>query len=364
MNKDHVSAVIAAAFKNQMKSDPALRNAYLLVSSEKLDVNLMLAEGRADTPVHPMQPIHLASVGKLFTATLIGLLHDVGKLDFRDHIHRYLDAELMKGLHVFKGKDYSEQITITHLLQQTSGLGDVFFPLWKKLRKGGFSVSAREAVIWGKEHIRPKFPPGAANHYGDTNYYLLGMVIESVTGIPFHEAMKEYIFDPLGMDQAYVFGFSSPSRPQEYPMAKVRLDGVDIDSVPDVYKIDYSGGGITAPLCQYLSFMRALVGGKLVRTETLDRMLNDSVRMGFPMVGFNYGYSIWKFRALPLLLPREMVCWGCVGITGAFMFYHPPTEAIMIGSFNDMAYKSNSLRFMLYKVVKPMLSLARHVTPD
>lgn len=360
MKKDHVSAAITAAFKTQVQKDPRLRNAYLLVASEQLGIDILLAEnGASSTPVHPMQPIHMASVGKIFTATLTGILKDLGKLDFSDPIALHLDAELMKGLHVHRGIDYSDQITVTHLLQQSSGLGDVFFPLWKKLKKGGPSMSAREAVIWGKRQSRPKFPPGAGNHYGDTNYYLLGLIIESVSGKPFHEAMSEYVFDPLGMDQAYVFGFSGPSSPQRHPMAKVHLDGTDIDAVPEVYRLDYAGGGVVAPLSQYHTFLKALLDGRLVSPETLDRMLNDTVRMGFPTIGFDYGYSIWKFRAIPVLLPKELVCWGCVGITGAFLFYHPPTGACIIGSFNDMAYKSKSLRFMLFKVIKPLLALAR-----
>jgi D-alanyl-D-alanine carboxypeptidase len=115
-------------------------------------------------------------------------------------------------------------------------------------------------------------------------------------------------------------------------------------------------GGITATMDDLLKFIKALVAGQLVSSETFDRMLNDDVPMGFPTIGFNYGYSIWKFRPVPLLLPKKLICWGCVGVTGAFMFYHPTTETIMIGSFNDMAYRSKALNFMIKKVVTPVVN--------
>jgi D-alanyl-D-alanine carboxypeptidase len=52
-------------------------------------------------------------------------------------------------------------------------------------------------------------------------------------------------------------------------------------------------------------------------------------------------------------MPEKYSCWGCVGVTGAFMFYHPKTDAYLIGNFNDVSYKSKGLRFML-KVIKEL----------
>lgn len=54
----------------------------------------------------------------------------------------------------------------------------------------------------------------------------------------------------------------------------------------------------------------------MISEETLVRMINDDMHMGFPTVGFDYGYSIWKLRSIPLLMPEELYCWGCVGVTG------------------------------------------------
>jgi D-alanyl-D-alanine carboxypeptidase len=85
-------------------------------------------------------------------------------------------------------------------------------------------------------------------------------------------------------------------------------------------------------------------------------MIDDDVYMGFPTVGFDYGYSIWKPRSIPLVMPPELYCWGCVGVTGAFMFYHPRTESHIIGTFNDFAYRGRALSFMVRRVIKPLLA--------
>lgn len=351
---------IEGAFKKQVDGDSRVRSAFLLVQSDRLDVDLKTAESGDGTPVHVDTPNHLASVGKLFTATLIAMLSERGKLDFTDRIADYLDTELMNGLHVYRGRDYSSELTIRQLLMQTTGLYDVFYPLWEKMTADpSFTISTREAIAWGKEHMTPVAEPGKKHHYTDTNYYLLGFIVESVTGKPFHEAMHEMIFEPLGMNHAWLHGFSEPKERPDHPAAGLFVKDTDFSSVEGAPAIDHAGGSVTAPLSEHVLFLKALTNHQLIRQETLDRMINDDVHMGFPTVGFDYGYSIWKFRSVPLLMPREMYCWGCVGVTGAFMFFHPGTESHIVGTFNNFAYRSKALSFLAKGVVRELVAAAK-----
>ncbi|MFP4210246.1 MAG: serine hydrolase domain-containing protein [Alkalispirochaeta sp.] len=350
---------IEGAFRKQVQGDRRVRRAFLLVHSKKVGVDLTVAGSGTGLPVHVEQPNHLASVGKLFTATLIAMLHEEGALRFTDRIGAYLDDELMRGLHVYRGHDYSGEITIRHLLMQTSGLYDVFYPLWKKMMQDPlYTITTRDAISWGKEHMRPVDVPGAKHHYTDTNYYLLGFIVESVTGKAFHEVMHERIFDPLGMYHAFLHGFSRPRKEGELPPAGLFMNDVDFGSVVSAPAIDHAGGSVIAPLSEYLLFMQALVEDRLIRRETLETMINDDTYMGFPVVGFNYGYSIWKPRTVPLLMPRKYSCWGCVGVTGAFMFYHPGTASHIIGTFNDFAYRGKALSFMVRRVIRELVAAA------
>ncbi len=349
---------IQSSFRKQVQKDNKVKNAYLLLHSDKLKLGLNIAEGETDSiKANINQPNHLASVGKLFTATIISMLYESGQLDFNDNITQYLDLELMHRLHFFKGKDYSDQITIRHLLMQTSGLNDVFFLLLKKMIDNPeFSITPREAIIWGKENIKPVAVPGRRHFYTDTNYYLLGLIIEKVTSKAFHEVVHEFIFEPLNMENAYVHGFTTPKIKSAYPTAKPYMKGHDLLSIKGVHQIDYAGGSMIAPLAEYLIFMKALVEGKIIKKETLDRMISDDIYMGFPTVGFRYGYSIWKPITIPIIAPLQYRCWGCVGVTGAFMFYHPLTESYIIGSFNDFSYRGKALEFMVRKVIKELLN--------
>ncbi|MEE4177426.1 MAG: serine hydrolase domain-containing protein, partial [Bacteroides sp.] len=346
-------------FRQQVRNDKKVKNAYLLVHSEKLGIDLNMAEGQTEgMQANPRQANHLASVGKLFTATLIGMLHDQGRLSFDDKIVKYLDAELMLGLHVYKGKDYSADISIKHLLKQTSGLNDVFYSLLKKMIDNPrLELTVREAVEWGKANLKPVGEPGQKHFYTDTNYYLLGLIIESITQKPFHEAVHEMILEPLKMDDAYINGFSEPKNKPQFPPAHIYLFNINFIEDKRIARIDHAGGGVVAPLSEYLVFMKALVNGQLVRPATLHQMIYDDVKMGFPAIGFDYGYAVWKPKAIPLLMPKKYFCWGCVGVTGAFMFFHPQTEAYVIGTFNDKSYTSKALRFMLTEVIRPLLKM-------
>ena len=354
-----VQEKIESTFRQQVQNDKKVENAYLLVYSGKSGIDLNIAEGKTgDFQARPEQANHLASVGKLFTATLVGMLHDKGLLSYDDKIAKYLDTDLVRGLHVYKGNDYSGDISIKHLLKQTSGLNDVFFPLLKKLMDNpNLEMTVREALEWGKANLKPVARPGQKHFYTDTNYYLLGLIIENVTKKPFHEALQQMILEPLKMENAYINGFSEPKNKPQYPPAHINLFNANFIEDKRAAKIDYAGGGVVAPLSENLVFMKALVNGQLVKDATLEKMIYDDVKMGFPAVGFDYGYSVWKPKAVPVMMPKKYFCWGCVGVTGAFMFYHPGTEAYVIGTFNDKSYTSKALRFMLTKVIKPLLTI-------
>ncbi len=356
MNKK-ISDKIKENFIKEVQNNKKLRNAHLLVSSEKMGIYINVAHGKNDQ-VNSAQPNYLASVGKLFTSTIIGILNDKKELNFDDKISKYLDKELIEGLHVYKGKDYSKKIKISHLLNQSSGLNDVFFCLWKKIKSNPqMKISTREAIIWGKKNLKPKSIPGKKHFYTDTNYYLLGLIIEKITGQPFHMALHSLIFKPLGMKHAFMNGFSRPEIESAYPVADLCFDGTQALKIENFSEIDYAGGGVVAPLDDYLKFMKALVENNIVKEDTLRQMLNDTFPMRFPGLGFDYGYAIWKIKHIPLLIPKDFECWGCVGITGAFMFYHPKTESYIIGTFNDSSYKSKGISFMLSRVIKQLLAV-------
>lgn len=341
----NIEETITTFFRKKVAKDPKVTNAYLLVHSEKLGIDLNLAEGDTEEiKANPSQPNYMASVGKLFTSTIIALLHEQGALSFSDKISKYLDQELMDNLHVYKGKDYSEDIQIRHLLNQTSGLPDNFYPLFDKLLEDpGFNMNPREAVEWAKQNLRPSAPPGKKAYYTDTNYHLLGLIVEKVTGKPFHEVLTEMIFAPLDMRHSSMLHASDPLDDPELPIADFYYKKTRLNELKGLAGIDYAGGGVVAPMAELLRFMKALVNGELVSGSTLEHMKSDKARL-YP--NFEYGYGLWQLKPVPLLLPAKYNSWGVLGATGAFMFYHPELDAYLIGNFNHGAYQKKCVRFM------------------
>ena len=351
MNTNDLTKVIENTFRKQVNKDNRIKNAYLLVHSEKAGVHIEVAEGSTGQfPASIHQPNYMASVGKLFTATLIGILVDMGKLSFNDKIGKYLDHDLMKNLHVYKEKDYSSEIEIRHLLNHTSGLKDNFRTLLDELLDGkNVNITPKEAILWVKNNKNPHFPPNAKFKYTDTNYHLLGLIIENITGEPFHVVLKKYIFEPLEMKHSYMNGYSEPIEKLPIPTAEFFYKDMKLNDNKGYAAIDYTGGGVIAPFADLLKFMKALVKHQILKKSTFEDMQNNCVKFG---LGIDYGYSIWKIKTVPVVMPKQFNSWGVAGATGAFMFYHPEKDFYIIGNFNDFSYEVKGLRFMLLNVIK------------
>jgi D-alanyl-D-alanine carboxypeptidase len=353
MKTNNLIEAIENSFRKQVRKDSKIKNAYLLVHSEKEGIHLNIAEGSTgNMPANSQQPIYMASVGKLFTSAIIGILVESGKLSFDDKIIRYLDRELLNNMHVYKGKDYTNEIRIKHLLNQTSGLPDNFRTLLNQLIKDqSLNLSPRETIAWVKNYAKAHFPPGRGFKYTDTNYHLLGLIIEGIIGEPFHVALTKYIFEPLNMRHSYMHHFSEPMEKSQFPTADFFIDETRLNDIKGYAGLDYTGGGVVATTEDLLKFMKALVKYQIVTKNTLEEMKNNCARFG---LGIDYGYGIWKIKTVPLVMPKKFNSWGVVGATGAFMFYHTEMDAYLIGNFNDFLYERKGIRFMLLNVINQL----------
>ncbi len=354
MDTTRIRQRITCLFENLVSSDKKIYNAHLLVHCDTNQLHLNLAAGNAktipDDLVQVGQPVFVASVGKLFTAVLVAMLCERGLVSFEQPIIGILDKDLLDKLHIFKGKDYTGEIRLRHLLNHTSGLHDYFEDkpaggagfVQRILHEPDRIFQPREVVTWSKANLKSKFPPGKGFHYSDTGYHLLGLVTEAVTGMPFHEALSHWIFEPLDMRQAFLISHSLPFEASPYPIAGVYFGATNIVGYRSL-SVDYAGGGITAPLEDLLKFMQALAQGKLLGEHTFLKMA-DCVSFA---PGIDYGYGMMKIRPVPLLMPAKYSCWGNAGSTGSFLFYHPGLDAYLIGSLNQFRYHQKGIQFML-----------------
>jgi len=361
MEREQLEHDIKRYFGKLVQKDKGIRNGYLLVHSDKRDIHVNLAEGDSGEgdsgSPHPQQPYYIASVSKLLTAVLVAMLEEQGLLGYEDPIAEYLDEELLSGLHNYRGRDYTGEIRVKHLLNHTSGLHCLVEDRPKQgkrlidlvLEQPEKAWTPREAILWAKQHLQARSEPGKGFHYSDTGYHLLGFIIERVTGLPLHAALRGYLFEPLGMKHSWLIG-AEPIVQPEYPLAELLAGDSNIAHYTSLGFM-YAGGGIISTNEDLLLFMRALVRHQLVSEDSLARMKQEG-RTFF--IGIDYFYGIMAFKPVPLFMPSKYKMWGNAGSTGSFLFYHPASESFLIGSLNHFRYNRKGIRLIMIVINKLM----------
>jgi CubicO group peptidase (beta-lactamase class C family) len=372
MKHEEARSTIEERVRETVEDRSDIHNVHLLVHSGSRDIHWNMAFGQTnDHPADPDQPYHAASVGKTFTATLVGMLAENGQLSFDDPITEYLPGELLDGLHVYKGMEYTDDIQIRHLMAHTSGLphfhseeygifsrkpeqsadGKTFFDVM--LADPSRHWDPEETTEWVKQHLSPHFPPEGGVYYSEVGYNLLGLIIEEVTSDSYEDALHEYIFDPLDMTHSYLSQFSEPTVESDHPVANFSIG----DETYDVEKYRsfsawYAGGQTVNTTEDLLKFHRALVDGELVTDETLAQMKQWQKLY----MGLDYGYGTVRLRPLPFL--KKYYSWGGLGATSSFMFYAPRIDVYLVGSFNQWKYMTNAMRF-LFRTLRTVSKVER-----
>jgi len=336
INKD-----IETLFYAQLEREN-VHNAFLQVYSKSKGIDIQLADNDngSENPLSIDNPIYTASITKMLTATAIGILKDNKKLDFEDKIYRYLSEQLMKNLHVFEGKAYSKDITIAQLLQHTSGLPDYFTGttvdgspnvINQLLVDTNKSWSPQDMIEFAKEKMKPHFVPGQGYHYTDTEYVLLSLIIENVSGTTLDRFFQQFIFEPLEMDASYINLKSAPIK-NPLPMAQFYAGDIALSSIQSL-SADWGGGGLVSTTQDHIQFLRAFQDDKIVKKETRLAM-QHWVR---ETKGMEYGFGIRKVSFKNLFdTDTKLEIIGHTGSTASFLWYCPQLDTYIAGTLNQL----------------------------
>lgn len=147
------------------------------------------------TPVTPQTPMLIGSISKSFTALAIYQLVEAGKIDLNAPVEQYLPW--------FRVADpeASRRISIQHLLSHTSGISRSSGE--KAMADEDISGTALERQVRGLSSERLNRPVGSGFEYSNSNYAVLGMVVQAVSGQPYEDTIRESIFSPLEMGHSY-----------------------------------------------------------------------------------------------------------------------------------------------------------------
>jgi CubicO group peptidase (beta-lactamase class C family) len=303
-----------------------------------------------DDPMTVNTPFRTASTTKMITATLVMKLAEEGKLSIDDKLEAYFSTELTDALHIYEGTSYGASITIEQLLSHTSGLADYFFDgdangngmpdfleiiltdtdkLWEPLELVNYTIT----------NLPPLFPPGASYHYSDTNYVLLGLIIEKVTDQPLHEAYRDIIFEPLGMDDTYL-EYREAAR--SGPPADTYLG--DFSTSIKSLSSDWAGGGLVSTTDDLTHFIRAFANDEIVSSSTRDNML--TLRSNNPAEA--YGLGVYK-EATALGMG-----YGHDGFHGSRMIYIPSKDLSIVMMVNQSNIDNDEVLVPVFEALEPI----------
>ncbi|MFZ0421098.1 MAG: serine hydrolase domain-containing protein [Candidatus Sulfotelmatobacter sp.] len=207
----------------------------------------------------------IGSMNKMFTATAVLQLVQVGKINLNDPLGKYLTD--------YPNKELASKVTIHHLLTHTGGTGDFFGPEFDKHRLE-LRTLQDYVKLYGERGLG--FEPGTRWEYSNYGFLLLGLVVEKASGQDYYDYVREHIFKPAGMS-------STDSFPEDQVVANrsvgyTKFGGTGLH--PNVGTLPYRGtsaGGGYSTVEDLLAFANALENNKLLDAKYVDLLTTGKV---------------------------------------------------------------------------------------
>ncbi|MFI5530373.1 serine hydrolase domain-containing protein [Kitasatospora sp. NPDC051853] len=298
-------------------------------------------------PVQPDEHFRAGSQTKTFTAATVLTLVDEGRVALDTGVEAYLPG-------VVTGNGYDgTRITVRHLLQQTSGI-PAYEPLTAiALVEPDGTYKAATLVREGLKQA-PVGAPGATFTYSNTNYLILGMLVERVTGLPVHEAVTRRIIQPLGLTRTV---FPAPGNRALPAPAVPGYHGARfgpfffwspvIDYDPSIFG---AAGAVISTEADLTTFYRALIGGRVVSPAMTAEMERTT-----PLGSLGYGFGLFS---MPLS------CGGLAwGHNGAVPGYYSQTMVTEDGrhasAMTNAHFTTNTPQQQLFTLIDTALCESR-----
>ena len=346
-------------------NQPGVRHAVLAVERLDRSVRWIGATGDAHpdgTPMTVDTPYWIASVTKLYIAASIFKLIEQGELQLRTPLTQMLPGEMLNGLHRIGGADYTDMITIQHLLGHSSGLPDFLEegpegepPLLDAIAEEDQAWTIDDVIQIVREQLTPHFPPQQLDgnrqkiRYSDTNYQLLIQILERVHGASLDDIFANDFYRP--------FDLTSTRDPGE-------LDG-NISPAT----VWFGDSGIERPKAmrcfrdlvstprEQLRFMQELVSSKpFDRPDTVYHMMGNWSSFPFslnpapksPVWPFQYGLGAMRIKLPRLFTPLKPVpaVMGHTGVSGSWLFYCPDLKLTVAGTVDQAEAAAFPFRFV------------------
>jgi D-alanyl-D-alanine carboxypeptidase len=281
-----------------------------------------------DVPMPPEGAFRIGSITKMFTATVIVQLAEEGVLTLDDPLALWLPE-------VADQLPYGDQITLRHLLTHTSGVfniveheayyADLLTEADIDEDTGTVTLACVERdphdtlarYVYGKDAL---FEPGTQWYYSNTNYTLLGMVIETATAMPLAEAYRTHIYEPLGMKSTFLDCYEDPVIDVVHGYTGFGDTTTDVTELHE--SVGWSAGGLVSTAPDLIAFARGLFGGALFDDP------KSLVAMTTPAPGSSYGLGI-------MVEPVYMGHAGGIAGFRTLLHYAPKLDTVVVMLYNN-----------------------------
>ena len=227
----------------------------------------------------------IGSVTKQFTAAAAMLLVEEGKLDLSADLREYLPDYDTQGF----------EVPVERLLNHTSGIkGYTEMPeFWERSRLD----LGHEAMLELFSEPPFEFEPGDRYQYNNSGYYLLGVLIERLSGMSYTEFLEARLFGPLGLERTHYLrnGPLVPGRAEGYEVGE---DGGFVNDEPLSMELPYAAGSLGASVLDLLAWQRALASGAAVSPAGYERMTARGSLVNEDPVHYGYGLGISEEHGL------------------------------------------------------------------
>lgn len=293
---------------------------------------------RTREPPLPSGRFRIGSVTKSFTAALVLSLVADGLIHLDAPISRYLPGLL----------PYAEPVTVRQLLQHRSGLFDYGPVLWadpQLVARSRYRQYAPADLVGIATREPLQFTPGTSFLYSNTDYVVLGILVERVTGDSYSSQLSDRVLRPAGLRHTYLPGGDPrlrrpAARGYEAVYSPTRLTDLTAYNM----SVAWGSGDLVSTTHDLNRFYAALLGGQLVPPTLLRQM--QQTEPAFP--GFEYGLGLGYTEMCGQQL------WGHVGGVpgyGTYSFTNPSSARQITISVNRGLTLSQPAQDAIYALI-------------
>jgi D-alanyl-D-alanine carboxypeptidase len=289
---------------HQLRRWPGATLGYVLPDGRTGGVAVGVSHKGSQTPMKPTDRMFSGSIGKTYVAAVLLQLLEEGKADLDAKLAQWLGKEPW-----FARLPNADQITLRMLLQHTSGVPEhVYHPAFKQ------AIAAAPQKVWKPAELvafildrKPLFEAGKGWSYADTNYILLGMVIEKITGRTYYQELTDRILKKYKLEATspvdrpdlpgLVSGYTVPDRVFPVP-AEVATNGRYVLNP----QLEWTGGGLISTATDLARWAKLLYTGDVLKETTRQQMLQMiPARPLGPKDEYGLGVQRWQSRHGPVL---------------------------------------------------------------